>query len=193
MASHSPPPIPRLPSWLWSFVWVLPISHATMAVPIPFEAARQRLIDAAATPWMVDRWIAGQRQPYRYAVTVAGDTIIIDGPHGWRVSPLLTQGMLSPAPDGCTLWLESTLLGRHPVRGMGMVIAIVALVGAWIFRDSVVGPGPQWLGPVIGALLSSSLLVTLSSVLGFTVKYEARFIRDQCVRTIEGMPRVTTR
>jgi hypothetical protein len=194
MSPLPPTPAPPLvPAWMWSFAAVLPIKRAIMAFPVPLADARQRMLAAATTPWMVGQRTAvfnEQRVYHRYDVSVVGDVITIDGPRGVRAWPLATQGVLSTTPDGCALHITSRLAGRYAFLIIGFIFAMVALGGALIGPGMVVGPAPWWIGPLAGSIVTSSVLILPYSGFVFGVKYGARFIREQCGRTILGVPRV---
>jgi len=193
MSLEAPPVPPLVPACLWSFAALLPIKRTTLYFSVPLDHARQQLIDAATVPWMVAQRTAvfnEQRVYHRYAVTVVGDTLTIDGPRGIRAWPLTTQGILSTTPEGCALHLTSRLAGRYSLLIIGIVFAMIAIAGATIGPGMVDGPAPWWIGPLAGTLVSSSVFMFPYSLFVMGVKYGARFIHDQCGRTIMEIPRV---
>jgi hypothetical protein len=157
------------PVWMSSQADLLPLKKTTIFLAVPLDQARQRL--GRTAEWVIGRNMGIFYGQHRYDVAIRGDTIVIDGPFGYKKWQLQTLVTLYVTPQGTALHVVSRL-DKATALLAGLLFSTFLIAGGFM-----VGP----IFPIMALLL-------LYSVAVFSVKYEANIITDHCIRSIIGSP-----
>lgn len=110
-------------------LWLFPYREATLHLPLPPEAVRQRFAASVPTGLIGETPTLLGRVPYRYKIELDGYFLRATGPYGNRRWCLVTQGKIQDIPGGSVLRLTMRLSTLHSL--------IAFLVLGWYVGGSI--------------------------------------------------------
>ena len=162
---------PRRAAWASFF----PHKTTTLYFALPLDQARQMLINSARSPWISSQNSGIFADQRRYDVEIHSDTIVIEGPFGYRKTTLHTEGRLLTTPHGTALQLASGMSSGSAIMVGGVILFLFVAV---VVSFGSLRPLVLIVAPILG----------IYGVLLFNVSYEGNLIADLCGRAILGVP-----